>query len=652
MTLLRTALWLAMTAAAFAASLGVACRLLPGRPSERLAWGFAGVMTLSVLEVMVLGVVWKVYTLPVLVGLELTLVAAAIWWTRDELRAEGAEWRHRLLHLRREGLSVASFVSIALAAVAWSACLIFTFQAPFPGVDAVAYHLPIAAKIAEHRGLDVYDTRSGHVNEMPRDGQMNFARAIVMTRDERPLRTIQWFAGLGAVVALFAWMRHWGASRALAAALAPTFLLVPAVMAQAMVLWGTIDLVFHALLILMFTMVAWVPPDAARAYRRTLWTVLAAALAVGTKGQGLAICGLALALLAVVLARRRYGLRWYLDVAAHSLAILLVFASSQYVQNYRQYGNPFSPIEVTVGRTVVFPGPQKSIDTMIETELSTGTPNRYRALLRSWGLEPAAHVKDLVAASRRVFWTKDWVYDEIRLGGWGPAWLLALLPGMLLGTAALLIARRWREGSVAVLLLVLLAAIPGSWWARFALFELGAALVLLSVFVGRLPSPAARHAVVAWTILVSTVSAAEAYYAIHDKNTLVEFKAAPGKYLQSLDTYTPHAQWESREDVAVHRWVRDEMPPDAAFAYFHHDFWGIYHYYFYNHTFSNRVHGLDGSGDAADMERRLRARRADFFMVEKGTPEYDWAVRFGSPVLEAGKYTIYRSRVATRPRGR
>ena len=92
------------------------------------------------------------------------------------------------------------------------------------------------------------------------------------------------------------------------------------------------------------------------------------------------------------------------------------------------------------------------------------------------------------------------------------------------------------------------------------------------------------------------------------------------------------------------------MAPDAAFVYFHPAFGGIYHYYFYNHTFSNRVDGLGASRDPADMEAKLRARRAGFFMVEKDTPEYDWAIRFGSPVFEAGKYTIYRARLGARPR--
>lgn len=652
MTLLRTLLWIATTGAAFAASLGLARRLLPGRPSERLAWGFAGVMTLAVVEVVALGLVWKIYTLPVLLCVELGLVGAAIWWTREDLRAEALEWLARLRHLRAQGLSVVSFAALALAGVVWSACLVFTFESPFPGVDAAAYHLPIAVKIVERRGLEVYDVRATHANEFPRDGQMNFARTIAMTRDERPVRAVQWCAGLAAVAALFAWMRHWGAGRALAAALAPMFLLVPAVISQAMVLWGTIDLIFHALLILVFTMVSWVPRDQGAAYRRTLWTALAAALAIGTKGQGLAICAAALAPLAAVLLARRYRPAWYLDVGAHAAAILLVIGLPQYVQNYWTFGNPFAPIEVAVGGTVVFPGRYKSIDALIEIEPATGTQSSVRALARSWGLEPAARVKELGDVTRRIVWTKDWVYDEVRLGGWGPAWLLALLPGMLLGTGVLVAQRRWHAASMAGLLVALLVAMPGGWWARFSLFQFGGALVLLSVFAARLPWRAATHAVVLWTLLVSGASAAEAYRAIRDKNLLPELKPAPGKYLQSLDTYRPHADWESREDLAVHRWVRDEMAPDAAFVYFHPHVWGVYHYYFYNHTFSNRVHGLGRPASAEDMEEKLRARRADFFMVLRGTPEYELAIRFGAPVLEAGKYAIYRVRLPTRPRAR
>jgi hypothetical protein len=514
---------------------------------------------------------------------------------------------------------------------------------PFPGVDAVTYHLPIAVNIAQHQGLDVYDARSGHVNEFPKNGQINFARAIVMTRDERPLRSIQWFAGIAAVVALFAWMRHWGASRALAMALAPMFLLVPAVMSQAMVLWGTIDAIFHALLILMFAMLAWVPTDREQAYRRALWAVLAGALAIGTKGQGLLICGAALVLLSIVLLARDYPPEWYLRFGAVSVVLLLVFATPQYAQNYLLFGNPFAPIELRIGPRVVYPGPVKSVDELIETPASAGTRSRPHALLRSWGLERAEAVKYMTGAPRRIVWTKDWVYDELRLGGWGPAWLLVLLPGMVLGLVTLLVARQWYRASIALLVVALLFVVPGSWWARFTLFQFGGALALLAVFVARLRSTALHRAAVAWTLVVSSVSAAEAYYAIRDKNTPRDLRPAPGKYLQSLDTYRPHAEWEVAEDVAVHRWVRDQAPAHAVFVYFHPDVWGIYHYYFYNHTFSNRVHGLGPSRDAADMEAKLRARHADYFMVEAGMPEHAWATRFGPPVLVVGRYSIYRA---------
>jgi hypothetical protein len=205
---------------------------------------------------------------------------------------------------------------------------------------------------------------------------------------------------------------------------------------------------------------------------------------------------------------------------------------------------------------------------------------------------------------------------------------------------------------MAGLLVALLVAMPGGWWARFSLFQFGGALVLLSVLAARLPWRGATHAVVLWTLLVSGVSAAEAYRAIRDKNLLPELRPAPGKYLHSLDTYRPHADWESREDLAVHRWARDEMAPDATFVYFNPNVWGLYHYYFYNHTFSNRVHGLGRPASPEDMEEKLRARRADFFMVLRGTPEYELAIRFGTPVFEAGKYAIYRVRLSPRPRAR
>lgn len=620
-------LHLVYTIAGLLAMLGVARRFLPGRTGERLAWSLAGFMAVTVLETQGLGIFWRQYTLRNLLVIETLLYGGLLIWLRASvLDAFRDVWvwvgRKRLLLLLP-----------AMPLAVWVYVLAFTWIAPVPGYDAQGYHLPIAVEMVKHQGFDFFEARSGHVNEFPKNGHMLFARAFLFGLDERALRPIQWAFGLMAVLALHGWMRNWGVGQRVALAVAPLYLLVPAVLAQGMLLWGTIDLIFGSLLILLFGGLAWMPADRKQALARALFAAAAAGLAIGTKGQGLLVAGSGFLLLVATWALRRPWAperQWKIAVPTAG-ALLILLGSYTYIQNLFWFGNPFNPIELRIGDRIVFSGHFQNVDRLVETRKYTGERRRMEALV----------------ASMKPLWAYDWVYSERRVGQWGTAWWLFLMPGAVAGIVGLLYRRRWREAIIGATMVYIFLHTPGNWWARFSLHAFGFALVLAACAVSAIPWRAVRTGLVAWGAGLSLLAAAEAVYTYHVSTAPWRLRADTAPFLWALDTYHPDAAPDEYPDRDVYRWVQANIKPGDSIVYFHPSFWGIFHYYYYRPDLANRVYGVDTAFTIDEMGRMLDERAATHIIAWDTERPFVWGPLFGEQRFRSGRYVIFeRTRTA------
>ncbi len=621
-----------LTPALVLLSMGFVRRYFPGHLAERLAVAWATSLALIVLETFTLGLFWNGYTGRNLALLEVLMIGGlAPWLARDGWR-EARDAARAAADVLTRPLRPLVFLSAAAALLAWGAAFAFAWESPVPGLDAVAYHLPIAVYLNQEAGLEWYATRSGHVNEFPKNAHFAFARIFAHGGDERAIRPLQWAWGFFAVLALYAAMRNLRLCRATAGVLAPAFLLAPAVLAQPMVLWGTIDLVFHILLILVYTTVLWLPPDERGALRRALFAALIASLAIGTKSQGLLLAGVPILYLAIRLAvsfptRRTHVLKTFL---AHAALILLLVGSYTYIQNIAWFGNPFQPIRIKAFGTVLLDGAFKSVHDLVGTEEATGTRSNPFAVLRSWSVLLARH----------------WVYDDLRVGGWGFLWMFGLLPGMLAGIA---IASCHRRGWLAILggvVVLLMFVVPGSWWSRFSLYLFGLALVYTGIALEAVPRPRWRSAVAAVLLALATGNALESYRAYRRHNIPSGLAPAPGWFLHSLDGYRVRHFWEDPEDRAAYLWVRNNLPPGTTLVYFHGYWAGIYPYYFYRHDLHNRTYAYGEPTTERQFLAHLRAHEADYFLVQNYQDAAAWAPRQGDLLFDGGKFLIYNARSA------
>ncbi|MET9413997.1 hypothetical protein ABZY03_07345 [Streptomyces klenkii] len=271
--------------------------------------------------------------------------------------------------------------------------------------------------------------------------------------------------------------RRLGALRSHALLAGCTFLLTPAVFAQANTLY--VDASSASLALGALSLAAGLN-EAALAARpgrqilvRTAATGVATGLAIGSKTSNLVILPLvALMILPQLLRLRdRRALRRGLPgraVVACALPVPAV-GSWWYLRTWITYGSPFYPVSL-----LGFPG-RGSVE-----ELVIG--HNVPAALRGTG--KLSQTWTSWADGLRT----HYVGYDIRLGGLGPAWLLLILPGALAGLALWLRSPQRRGpghvlGFAAVLAMVVS---PASWWGRYVLTSVGTLLPLAASALTRL----------------------------------------------------------------------------------------------------------------------------------------------------------------------
>jgi len=608
--------------------MGFVRRWFPGRLAERLAWSIATVMAVAVIEVFALGLFWRLYILPAALAFEAlvagTLIATHWRWLVEELSEIATTMRAAI------GGKWSPFValSVSVSAAAWIAALAFTFESPVAGIDAASYHLPIGVLINHHHGLEYFETRCGHVNEFPKNGQMIYARAFLFGGDERHVRPVQWLFGIVAALSIYGWMRNWGASREMAGSAAPLFLLMVPVLAQAMVLWGSIDLIFHAMVILALATYSGIGDDPRQAITRGLWAAAAAGLAMGSKSQGIVLGGMAMAFIFLrvgFLLRRDARRLAFFAVGCGGLLLLL--GGYTFIQNMLWFGNPLQPMRVKVLGVTLFKGLFKSPHDLIQTEHFSGSRDNTVALWRSMS----------------IVWLGDWSTQRERLGGFGPAWIFALLPGLIAGTILFLRRRDWINGALGLALIFLLLRFPGSWWARFSIYLFAAALAFTVVVITAMPRIFLQRLVLGWTILLSLAGGVEAYFFTRAVAIPADLQAAPGSFLHSLDALRREEVYFGDEhDLELYRWCRDNLPADSRLVYFHPYWAGMYHYYYYRQDLKNHVFGIDETKTREEFAEALESRKATYFLMQSYLKSAEWADEYGPVLFRTGKYTIHR----------
>jgi hypothetical protein len=372
---------------------------------------------------------------------------------------------------------MADRTTVPLLAVAAGALLVTVAAAVLLPVwqwDALGYHLPYVDFALQVHGTRGIPRDMPYISTYPHNAELLFVALRAMLPDDRLVDLGQIPLGILGAVATAGIARRLGASRPLAVAAGAAWLVVPAVFLQLPT--DYIDVAAAAFLLAALHFVL-APPTT----RSVLLAGTALGLFLGTKPNA----PLGTVLVGVVLLVQGQRAR-LLPMTLVALLVAFVLGGEAYVTNLHRHGNPVWPVEMNLG-PLHLAGTEKLSLVMgagaAAPRLHGPLPLR---LLRSW----------LALDSAPTF--------DMRIGGYGPLFLVALIP---LGW---LLARR-RDLRLAVLTLATLAA-PDPPVARYVLafpaLALAASAALLASALGTSnTSHATLTTLLRWTPLAAAALA-------------------------------------------------------------------------------------------------------------------------------------------------
>ncbi|MEU0664129.1 hypothetical protein [Streptomyces lavendulocolor] len=376
-------------------------------------------------------------------------------------------WRHPVI------LLVLLITATVYALRAW-----LSMRLPATDWDGLMYHLVGPGKWIQ-AGRIVHTPENLWANTSPMGVELLAAGPAVFLRTMQYMPVAQMPCYLLGAFSVLSLARALNARRSHAVLAACAFLLTPAAFAQAHTNYIDVSAAAFALAALSLVTSLGHAAVAARPQEQILLrlvaTGLATGLAVGAKPSNLIV--LPIVALAVAFQLMRLPARAALPPRASALwgaaAVfilpVLAIGSSWYLRTWKAYGNPFYPVSF-----LGFPG-QGSVKDVV---ISDDTP----PLLRGVGT-----VSQLWTSWTHALHAQPLGFD-IRLGGLGPAWVLLILPGALIGLALWLGSRRSRgpAGLLAVTAVAVTSASPAAWWGRCVLVTVGAVLPLAAYALTRM----------------------------------------------------------------------------------------------------------------------------------------------------------------------
>lgn len=402
---------------------------------------------------------------------------------RDLLVGDALALRETLGSVARRPIwlaaSLVGLASIALALL--SAYLLVPWS-----WDGLGYHLPFVFDALSAGTMRPIPSGAHYVNTYPHLGDVFLIGLRLSLLDGTFLEIGQLCFVPLLVLSIALWARRAGVPTARGLALGMLVLAMPALALQLCA--NYVDVIYAALAVAAFAYAAGpIEPVSLGCF------ALAAGLALGTKPSAPVLVAIACLMVLVRAWRRRR-----IGEAILAVAGVLAIGSWKYVENLAVHGNPIFPVRFHLG-PIAFEGPA----TMDE--------------LASMGLRPP--MRDHGWAMRLFeSWTtvfpERYVYD-MRVGGFGPLFAIALLPAALatMVAAARSAAFRARMRYVAfpvVLLSIATLASPGAYWARYT-FAVPAGLVVVALAATELLPAQARRIGDGITTLAALVGLVLAY---------------------------------------------------------------------------------------------------------------------------------------------
>lgn len=405
---------------------------------------------------------------------------------------------------------VAIVAGVAIAIVVAAAYFMPVWQ-----WDSLGYHLPFVGFVLQDRNIAGLPADVPYLATYPHNIELVYLGLRMLLPDDRLIDLGQLPYGLLGALATAGIARKLGAKVPVAVVAGLLWLTMPAVLLQLPTNYVDVGAAAYLLCAIYFLVGE---PTA----RDPLFAGLALGLFLGAKPSappGTVLCGL------VLLWHAR---RTHRGITALACVLVLVLGAEAYLTNLVRHHNPTWPVRIDVG-PLHLPG-VSSVNDLLTSGQGAPHLTGHLRMLRSW----------LTLSPPPIF--------DMRIGGFGPPFVLALVP-------ALLVLWTRRRSALPVLALAALVA-PDPAIARYTLAFPGVVLALGAVWVGQR----------AWSARAGLAIGAVAAF-----NVVVAWPGFPGEG-PPLGSYL-QLSWADREGAVGPDWqtahldaVRDELVPGDAAA--------------------------------------------------------------------------------------
>ena len=485
---------------------------------------------------------------------------------------------------------------------------------PSIGWDSWGYHLPWAAIAHQEHYLGPFEFPLFWINYFPKNTDILFLWSIVGCGTDRWANIAQGPFALAAVLACYILGRRAGAGRSQAAVAALLVLSIPIVLRQIGIAYVDLALMGAAMSSLAFLA------------RRNLNFVacllagLAAGFMVGTKGTGFYnLVGLSVLLIYRFFPLGMDGIgnpvRSRLRFAAVSVLVFFGFtfmmSGYYYIKNWVIWGNPTGNYEVEIAGITIFEGER----TVEQTHFHQGliSPKVYEAI-RNGSEWPVVF---------DGFFDPEVYYTQAnRMGGWGAAWTILVLPSIPIAFIFALTRRNW--AFIAIILSVLLSYFAftlNHTWIRYHMPVIAVGITSFAYWLSVIKSVRLQRffemTAVVLMIYSALVSAVPSPW-VASPQDISQCRLVPyqGNYrFLFFDSWKDRAFGAallSVEDHGMTLALGDWMPEDKNLAA-----WNAY--------FTNRVVWVGWGGDGDSWTRELIDENADAVFVNCQNPAYNWA---------------------------
>lgn len=484
---------------------------------------------------------------------------------------------------------VLTVLGLAVLQVLWWAFQAYLF--PPYAWDEFSYHLPKVAFMMQSHGITSFPTDFHWVTQYPFAIELVFLWNVIYLNNDVLVNGSQILFAVATVLAIYGIARKLGV-KPQNAAFAMVFLFVPIVIQQATTCY--IDIAVSSMLVVAMNFMLMKDKPSVN----LIIMGLSVGVMVSAK-YSFILPGLVLSAAFVylvlhqsqraggpqgrLLASRRKGLLRALSL--YTIPLLLV-GSIWCVRNWAVYDNPLAPGEVSVLGKTIFHGPASLNDLDPFGPVLTSP----LAIINSW----------LERSAPTAIWNYDFYCQDVGNGGFGPVFVILLLPSIAF---SLVVAFRKRLSSyslVAIVFTLSFLVVPMNWYSRYTLFFCAFGVLAFTLVMEHMPRRK-TIAMIALPIFVITMTFGNAH-ATFTPSLVLDFIGRPLAERQASDLPSAMTDYEDHREL----YQRAAESPGTTILYtgvpgsFSYPLWGS--------TFSNRVAQIPGQyADYEDFTERVNS---------------------------------------------